>query len=257
SQVAMELGLKGMNTTPTHGEVSFEIALLQGVGELAGGRADVAVVGAADELNHFHLAAGLRWGWWDAGSTACAPFAAGDAGRRRALQGEGAAMFALARPDAARPALAYVWGVQLGIAMAPDGSGFDARAEAALIRQTVEQGGATLGDVGLLLTGANGWHVMDARYLAVAEALSKEAGRPVACGAYKQWCGEFHAASALGLLAAIGVVRGDLEAGHFAGPANAGSVPVGAAGRTVVLYTLSVGGERGISCISGQPDSRR
>jgi len=256
SQVAIELGIKGMNSTPTHREVSFEIALWQGGCEIRNGNSDMAVIGAADELNHFALAAGMRWGWWDAESRVHAPFSAGYAGCRRPLTGEGAAMFSLARPELTENALAYVWGAQLGMCSTREDGGLDARAEAILIRKSIEQGGRSLDDIEMLLTGANGWMPMDERYRAVVDALSEEAGRQIPCGAYKQWCGEFYSASALGFLAAIGMVRGELGVRHLVGPDQ--SVPDRAHSEpVVVLYTLSAGGARGLSCIGNEPNSRR
>lgn len=257
SQVALELGLKGMNSTPTHREVSFEAALWHGTRSVGSGSADMAVVGAADELNHFVLAAGTRWGWWDAGSASHAPFSSGYAGRCRPLTGEGTAVFTLVRPDQAEKALAYVWGARVGMLQTLGNGNIDAVNEALLIRHTLEQSGHSLDDVALFLTGANGWPQMDDKYKAVADALSKEAVRPVPCGSYKQICGEFYSASALGFLTAIGVVRGEVDIKHLvAGQCRPEPDGLSSRGSVVVLYTLSSTGARGLSCIGKEPDSR-
>ena len=87
----------------------------------------------------------------------------------------------------------------------------------------------------LLLTGANGLRTSDDFYQAVAAAFSRAAGRAVPCAAYKPGCGEHHAASAFGFLTAIGLVRGEIASEPRV--------------RTVVLYTLSLTGTKGICCL--------
>ena len=252
SQVAMELGLRGMNSTATHREISFEAALWHARREVSAGGADAALVGGGDELNPYVLAAGVRWGWWDAGSPSCAPFQGALSGRRMPLTGEAAAVFALARPEMVEKPWACVGEVHMKRAVAPDGT-FDAEAEARAIRDAIEQAGWQPRKAGAVLTGANGWSRTDERYRAVAQAFSRLVGRPVPCVGFKQWCGEFHSASALGFLAAIGLIRGDLTLGHLsrAEPLPAAFDPQPPT--LVVLYTLSLSGVRAISCIGDRP----
>jgi len=230
SQVAIELHCAGLNSTPVQRQIAFETALWQGATELATGRAELALVGAADELNQYQLAAGLRWGWWQESSPALRPFADPLAGRQRPLPGEGCAMFALGRADSAANPLAFVSALRLGRRQE-----LDAETEAIWILQTLARNGIPAGEVDLLLTGANGLRAPDDFYQAVAAAFSRAAGRTVPCAAYKQGCGEHHSASAFGFLTAIGLVRGEI----------ASERPV----RTVVLYTLSPTGTKGMCCV--------
>jgi 3-oxoacyl-(acyl-carrier-protein) synthase len=229
SQTAMEQHLTGLNSTPVQHEISFETALWQAATELAAGRARIALAGAADELNQYQLAAGLRWGWWNDASPEIRPFAPLP-GRMRPLPGEGCALFALGRTENAAKPLATVCAIRIGRSETRA-----AETEAQWILETLNRAGVSPAEVDLLLTGANGLRVADEFYQAVAAALARFAGRPVACGAYKQGCGEFHAASAFGFLTAIGLVRGEIA--------------VEKPCRTVVLFTLSPTGTKGMCCV--------
>ncbi len=244
SNLAIELGLKGMNSTPTHQEISFEAALWQSAREISQGRADFALAGGADELNSYVLAAGARWGWWDAATPALRPFARGLHKKQRALPGEGATMFVLADANQAPNSLAQVAAIRLGrFAMLP-GGGIDASGEAAWICETLERNGLSLAEIDAVLCGANGWQTLDQMYLDVTKHLASLAGRTIPCGAYKHGCGEYYGASAFGLLTAIGLVRGEISFAHCHPTAAELRPP-----RNVLLYTLSPGGCRAMCCV--------
>jgi 3-oxoacyl-(acyl-carrier-protein) synthase len=247
SQVAIKLNLAGLNSTAIQREISFEFALWQAATELALGRANLALAGAADELNQYMLAAGMRWGWWNESSPEIHPFAGGLNCRQRPLLGEGCAMFALGRADTTSPLLARVSAIRTGRCAVDLGGPFDAEAEARWIQETLERDGLLARDVDLLLTGANGWPPLDEACRGVAQALSRLAGRRVACGAYKQCCGEHHSASAFGFLTAIGFARGEIAPERCA--CTVGDAPASGACRTVVLYTLSPTGTKGMCCV--------
>ncbi len=248
SQLAIELNLRGLNSTATHREISFEAALWHCVNELREGRADMALAGAADELSPYAQAAGERWGWWDENSPAIRPFGRELTGRRRPLPGEGAAVFALARADQASPALARLSSVHFGRFATRRGGLPEAEKEAVWIWETLERDGIPAASVDLLLTGASGWPPWDDAYREVASALSILCGHEVTVGAYKHVSGEHHSASAFGFFVALGLVRGEIEpALCLAGLPSA----MTAAGRprTVVLYTLSPGGSHALCCV--------
>lgn len=210
AQVGIEWQLRGLSSTPTAHEISFEAALWHATGELRSGGADLALVGAADELNRYAVAAGVRWG----------------RAQRWPVPGEGAAVFAIARPDPGIPPLAFLLGVRLGrVAGALDPAG-----EARWIRETLARSGKSPGELDFLLTGANGCAPLEASYAAVAAELG------VPCGTYKQCCGEHPSASALGFLVAVDMVGK---------PAASGPAPC-----LVALYTLSPGGSKAL-CLVG------
>lgn len=248
AQVAIELNLTGLNSTPVQRELSFETALWQGANELALGRADLALAGAADELNQYLLAAGMRWGWWLESTPAIRPFSNALSGRQRALRGEGCAVFTLARSEQASRPLAWVSAIRIGRCENGPGSRFDAPAEAQWIRETLEREEHSLAELDLLLTGANGWAWLDRAFQAVGQELSRLAGRRIPCGAYKHCCGEHHSASAFGFLAAIELVRGEIQPADCAWTGEA-PPPAHRACRTVVLYTLAPTGTKGMCCV--------
>jgi 3-oxoacyl-(acyl-carrier-protein) synthase len=248
SQLAIEFHLRGLNSTSTHREISFEAALWQCANQLRQGRADLALAGAADELSPYAQAVGERWGWWDENAPAIRPFARELQGRRRPLPGEGAAVFTLARAGQGSPPLASLRSVHFGQFAARAGRPPEAQTEASWIRDTLERDGVPLASVDLLLTGASGWPLWDDAYREVASALSVLRGHEVSLGAYKQVSGEHGSASAFGFFVALGLVRGEIEpvlclAGNPSGAAVAHPP------RTVLLYTLAPGGSHALCCV--------
>jgi len=232
AQVAIEQGCAGLNSTPVQREITFETALWQAATELRTGRAELALAGAADELQQYPLAAGLRWGWWNELSPAIRPFANALAKPARPLPGEGCAVFTLGPAETAAQPLGFVSAIRLGRSQT-----LHAEAEARWIIETLEREHIAAGEVDLLLTGANGLREPDDFDQAVAAACSRQAGRTILCHGYKHGCGEHYSASAFGFLTAIGLVRGDIPAER----------PV----RTVVLWTRSPSGTKGMCCIRG------
>ena len=240
SQIAIELNCSGLNSTPIQREISFETALWQAATELASGRADFALAGAADELSRHQLAAGIRWGWWHEASPEIRPFAGALKNRQRPLPGEGGAVVTLTREDNPIPPLAYVSAIRIGRSEQPN-----AAVEARWIVQTLERDGISPGSVDLLLTGANGLTGPDNFYRAVAEEFSRLAGRSIPCGAYKRACGEHHSASAFGFLTAVGLARGGIAPELCA--MDKTTLPGGC--RTVVLLTFTPSGTKGMCCV--------
>jgi hypothetical protein len=83
--------------------------------------------------------------------------------------------------------------------------------------------------VDVVLSGAKGWPVLDAKYAAVVVALSKLVRRNLKHQTYKHLCGEFHSASAFGFSIAVELVR--------------------KSSRGVLLYTLSPHGAKAVCCV--------
>lgn len=220
AQIAIDLNAHGLNSAPTAGGVSFESALWQGMCQLAGDEADCALVGGVDELNRYPLGIGKRWGFWT----------------ERTLPGEGAVMAQIvpdrsrrgneAEPSSTPPPphvggyLARVTSVRLGRYRCP----FDAQREADWIAATVDTG-----KVQMLFSGAGGWAGLEEHYQSVAAALSARLGGPIEHRTYKQYCGEFGAASAFGFAAAVEWVQLNQ--------------------RAAFLYTLCPRGGKAVCCI--------
>lgn len=202
-QTAIDLGARGLNSAPTMGEISFECALWQAMNQLAVGEADEALAGAVDELNKYPLSIGKRWGLWD----------------NQTIPGEGA-LVARLKVDA-NEALAKITTVRLGRCEPP----FDAPLEAKWIAASVD-----LAEIRTVVTGGRGWPELDARYNAVIVELSKLARRTLIQQTYKQHCGEFYSASAMGFAKAVEIAR--------------------AKQRPVLLYTLSLRGSKALCCVA-------
>jgi len=240
SQIAIELNFSGLNSTPIQRDISFETALWQGATELASGRAELALVGAADELNQYHLAAGMRWGWWHESSPEIRPFAGALKNRERPLPGEGGAVVTLGRAENVASPLAFISAIRIGRS-----ENQNAEAEARWILETLARDGIAVSELDLLLTGANGLAQPDDFYRAIVKSLSKLAGKKIACGAYKHACGEHHSASAFGFLTAVGLLRGEI-APEFC---TMDKTALPGACRKVVLFTFSPTGTKGMCCV--------
>lgn len=182
SQVAIDQKALGLNSAPTSGEISFECALWQAINQLAIGEVDVALAGAADELNDYVLSIGKRWGIWN----------------QRILPGEGATMVTLARADREAKGLARVETVRLGRYRRP----FDPVREVDWVTSTVD-----LKTIEVVLTGAGGTAALEQMYERFAVALSERAGRKLRHQPYKDRCGEFHSASGFGFSVAVDLAR--------------------------------------------------
>jgi 3-oxoacyl-(acyl-carrier-protein) synthase len=247
SQLAIEFGLSGMNSTPTHREISFECALWLGANELRHGQADLALVGAGDELSPYLQAAGERWGWWNESSPVARPFGESLSGRQRPLPGEGAAIFTLVHDAEKVEVLGYLDSVRMGRAAVRTNGRFDTEEEAKWIEETLAGDGVPLKSVDVLLCGASGWPPLDNAYADVAAALSHLRGEELGCGSYKQACGEFYSASAFGFYVALGMIRGEIDPA----PCLRGS-GIGACRnppRSVLLYTLAPTGSHALCCV--------
>ena len=203
AQTAIDLRAGAMNSAPTMGNISFEGALWQGRQQLSTDEADCALVGAVDELNKYPLAVGQRWGFWT----------------EQNRPGEGAMVARITRTSTT-PRLAQVTAVRLGRYRRP----FGAQREVDWIATTVD-----LATVTVLLSGAGGWPVLENYYRAVAAELSVRAGRTIEHQTYKQYCGEFPAASAFGFSVAVGLAQRQKSG--------------------VLLYTLSPRGSKALCCV--------
>lgn len=180
-QIAIDLGVRGMNSAPTAGEISFEAALWQAMNQLSCHEADEALAGAIDELNRYPLYLGKRWGAWD----------------DKTMPGEAAVIARLQRESISAP-LARVTNVKLGRFRRP----FDAKLEAEWIAAQLN-----LKDVTAIVSGARGWPPLDPLYARVVAELTRIIGHPLEHQTYRERCGEFPAASAFGFSVAVDLAR--------------------------------------------------
>ncbi|HEU6449164.1 MAG TPA: beta-ketoacyl-[acyl-carrier-protein] synthase family protein [Verrucomicrobiae bacterium] len=180
-QVAIDQNARGMNCAPTVGEITFECALWQGISQLAANEADCALVGAADEVDKYLLSIGQRWRVWN----------------DKIKPGEGAVVVNVVRAKTNSPA-AKISALKIGRWRKP----FEAAREADWIESAID-----LKKVGLILSGAGGLSQIEVFYQSLAAELAKRRGDRLEHQTYKQFCGEFHAASAFGFSRAVALAR--------------------------------------------------
>ncbi len=215
SQLGIAFGFRGENSTFSQQAISFELALWQAVRILVAGRADGVLVCGVDEMSPYVVAAGRCRGWWrreaglpsDGGPmTPMAKVASTTVGT---LPGEGAASFLLRRADdlpraERRPRLATV---RVGPVPQREIIRLDPVREVGFIEESMAAAELSVRDVDFFLFGANGDARSAAAYAAVAQALSQQVGRDIAFGTYKQLCGEYCTAPAVGLAVAANIIR--------------------------------------------------
>jgi len=236
SQIALSFGLKGEAHTFTQDAVSFELALWQAGSILQLGRADHALACGADEISPYLLCYGAEHRWWRADAVPLSPMAEDVDKQSGTIAGEGAAAFLLSRrqavPETKR--VARIVAMSVGPLHAHSIKNIDAKREAGFISRTITQTGRTIADIEFFLFGANGSPILDAAYLAVAEELSSAKGCDIPCGVFKQFCGEYCTASAMGLAFALSVLHKGVSIVTGKTAENVPSDKVG----NVLLYNL-------------------
>ena len=202
-QVAIDQNARGMNSAPTASAITFECALWLGLAQIAANEADCALAGAVDETDKYLLCIGQRWKTWD----------------DQIMPGEGAVVAGLAPEGKVDAPLGRIVTVKLGRYRKP----FDAGREAEWIASAVD-----LSQVGVVLSGAGGIRPLDPLYESVVSAL-KPGGNALEHQTYKQFCGEFHSASAFGFSLAVKLAK-ERQCG-------------------VLLYTLSLHGAKALCVV--------
>ncbi len=181
---AIELGVRGVNTTLNHREVSAETAIAVGAGEILRGRADAVLAGGGDILSEFFMTVLGRFRMLsptDGGEEAIRPF---DAERNGTVAGEGVGVLCLERLETAeaRGALPYCeiagWGFSSAPAPPTDWP-TDARGPRLAIDRALASAGVTPQDVDLVAAAANGGLRLDRLEADVlAAAFAGSPGRP-------------------------------------------------------------------------------
>lgn len=208
SQVAIQFKLAGENHTITHGPVSFELALWQAMVLLKTGRAGYVLACGVDELNPYAAYVGSDFGLWRITGDPQPP------GRNRVgpppgmFPGEGAAAFFLGGSNVGGSAL-YIKAVKVRPLAVRDLTQVSPEAEVDFLQQTITAAGLNFGDLDLILTGADGDAQLRDLYLPSLTSLAKAGGREIGYGRYKNLCGEFCSASAIGLALAVELLQGN------------------------------------------------
>jgi 3-oxoacyl-(acyl-carrier-protein) synthase len=239
SSLALEFSLKGENITVAHRDISFDAALWHAMSGLKQGRVKRAVVCGADELNYYHILAGLDKGLWKTVGQSFKPLSPENS--RGTFPGEGAAVCVLSTGGQAdgSGSRVKVLGVKFG-RYRRDSRSYISQTDAVdFLTRLLDSAGVKASEVELLLSGADGDSVLDAAYLGAGAGLERLAGRSVPHGTYKQLCGDYRAASSFGFITAALLLRdGTAPAGLFTCGQRVPDTSV----KTVLLYTISRSG---------------
>ncbi len=251
SQVALDLQITGLNTSPTQREVSFEAALWQAAQELEAHRADLFLAGAADELHPYLLATGLRWRWWSGTRT---PPSGLQASATTAFPGEGASVFALApEQTTVAPPLGYLTLIRLG--QLPDHSRRSGETSAEWILTALDQAGEPLDTVDLLLLNRPLDEVDAAGFERDLHIrLAAAARRAIPLGHYHHACGVHASASAFGVCMTLALTNDSLALADCL-PAAAADRSADHPCRRVLLHTRSTTGAQALVLV--QPAAAR
>jgi 3-oxoacyl-[acyl-carrier-protein] synthase II len=206
-QIAIDAGARGPNVTICQREAGPVLALAQGAAEIASGRADVCLAGAADEMKplvHALLDRFRTLSRPDGAGECPRPF---DRRRNGALGGEGATVFVLEAEDVARAR-----GARMLARVGPSARAFDptasragfGRGGEALAATLRERLGPALAAVDVVVSGASGSRAGDALEAALLRALPTAAARVLAPKAVH---GEFGGGTLAAALLALRSVR--------------------------------------------------
>jgi 3-oxoacyl-(acyl-carrier-protein) synthase len=244
SQVALTFGWPGENQTFHHDALSFETALWYGARLLCANRAERAVVCGVDALAEFAEIQGHLLGQLHTDPTQLAPLSGrGPPGGRGSLPGEGAAAFIVAPPGTTASPLGRIVGVRSRGPLEREPR-LDASQELRFVEQAVADMGATMGDIGLVLLGANGDPELDRNYAAIAAGLRPLVPR-AATGVYRHLVGDFATASALGLALAVRTVAEQAVPEEIRLVAGRAENPT-----LVLLYHLTTAGRKSVILVS-------
>jgi hypothetical protein len=201
SQIAIIFNCKGENHTFTQNAMSFEIALKYSMTLLQGDRAKYAIACGCDELSGWMLDYGKHMRWWKDAANRLAPMTEPLA--PATIPGEGSASYILCnerdRP-ADRPAVKIV---------AVDVCNFDPdvnpKTRAEFIINSLTENELQLSDVDQFIFGADG-SSSDKTYRDIKVQLDNVSKENIQHSTYKQHCGQFCTASAIGLAKAVDIL---------------------------------------------------
>jgi 3-oxoacyl-(acyl-carrier-protein) synthase len=209
SQVAINLGLKGENHTLTQGPISFELALWQASVLLQTGRARHVLVCGVDELTPFLGVIGVECGFWGKEENPDLQEMERSGNNHRPCPGEGAAAFVLGLRSAVpvKGLLPCLPAIKVQPLELPEGQIIDPVAELRFIKDALADKGVSLGDLDLMILGANCAGQLETLYQPTLQHIFQAAKKEIGIISYKTFWGEFSTAPALGLGLAVDILR--------------------------------------------------
>ena len=209
SQVAINFGLKGENHTLTQGPISFELALWQAAVLLQTGRARQVLVCGVDELTPFLGYVGVELGFWGKEETPDLQQIDKTGNNHRPCPGEGAAAFVLGLKSAApaKGLLPCLHTIKVQPVDLRAGQVIDPLAELKFVKDALADKGVSLGDLDLIILGANCSGQLETLYQPILQLIFQAARKEIDIISYKTLWGEFSTAPTLGLSLAVDILR--------------------------------------------------
>jgi hypothetical protein len=229
AQIAINFGFLGENHTVTHGAVSFELALWQAMALLRAGRAKYAVLCGVDELSPYFALMGEKLGWWNT----------------QTKPGEGSAAFVLTKGDLLGDVheRLKIAALKVRPQRPLSGSAFDPQEEKRFIEKVLSGSGIGLCDIDLVLVGAQEDGPLENPYNQVMDLLSAAKDSNLQFAVYKQSCGEYCTASAMGTALAVKSLRSGFLSSGIKGVKEA---PMKPEMKNVMIYHLTKSGYRSV-----------
>jgi 3-oxoacyl-[acyl-carrier-protein] synthase II len=239
--IAIELGLRGVNTTINHREVSAETAIAVAAAQIQAGKADVVLAGGADLLSGFQFEVLNQFRALSpqkGGPEGARPF---DKGRNGCVAAEAAGMLCLERRShaEARGATIYAEVAGWGLSSAPAPlAGWPAGAKGArlALERALKAAACTPAQIDLVYAAANGGRRLDRLEAEALTAVFGHGGHGPMVTAVKGALGESFAGGALRSVAAtlslvsgqvpptLGLSEPELPLNHVLAPVAHGEV---------------------------------
>ena len=202
SQIAIIFQCRSENHTFTQNAMSFEIALKHSMTLLEDNRAKYSIVCGCDELCGWFLDYGKHMRWWKSDPAALMPMKG--ATTPGTIPGEGSASFILCNHAYIPVGSSAVKIAAIEVCYIAPGA--TSKSLADFITTSLTANELQLSDIDRIIFGANAG-TSDKIYLDVKKQLDIVSEKIIAYETYKQYCGEFCTASAIGLAKAVEILK--------------------------------------------------
>lgn len=201
SQIAIIFQCRGENHTFTQNAMSFEIALKYSMTLLQAGRAKYSIVCGCDELSGWMLDYGKHMRWWKDSPGPLTPM--NEPSALATIPGEGSASFILSS-DKDRPEGCLAVKI-VAVEVCDIGPDANPQTQADFITSSLTANQLQLSDVDRIIFGADG-STFDKVYNDIKTHLDNVSKEIIPYSTYKQYCGQFCTASAIGLAKAVDIL---------------------------------------------------
>lgn len=203
SQIGIIFQCKGENHTFTQNAMSFEVALKYSMTLLQASRAKYSIVCGCDELSGWMLDYGKHMRWWKTSPDQLTPMK--EPSTPATIPGEGSATFILSNEQDRPAGCPAVKIVAIEVCDFGPDSKPKAEMQADFITSTLAENNLQLSDIDSVIFGADG-SSSDKIYHDIKTQLDNVSKKTIPHSTYKQYCGQFCTAPAIGLAKAVDVL---------------------------------------------------